>query len=212
MNKKEIILWGVGTSRTIRPIWVAEELGLSYKVKPIGPRTGETQTDAFTKINPKQKVPLLQDGDFCIYESPAICRYLINQYGLAENITAPACAQEKAREDEWLSFIYGELDETSLYVIRRHEALAAIYGEAPNAITAAKSYFQKHISVAEHRLKDRKFLIQNKFGVADIFLTTCLVWAEGCQIELSNILKEYLSNMTERSGYKRARIKNNQKL
>ena len=212
MNKKEIILWGVGTSRTIRPIWVAEELGLSYKVKPIGPRTGETKTDAFTKINPKQKVPLLKDGDFCISESPAICRYLINQYGLAENITAPACAQEKAREDEWLSFIYGELDETSLYVIRRHEALAAIYGEAPNAITAAKSYFQKHISVAEHRLKDRKFLIQNKFGVADIFLTTCLVWAEGCQIELSNILKEYLCNMTERSGYKRARIKNNQKL
>ena len=45
MNKKEIILWGVGTSRTIRPIWVAEELGLSYKVKPIGPRTGETQTE-----------------------------------------------------------------------------------------------------------------------------------------------------------------------
>ena len=162
MNAKHIILWGAGTSRTIRPIWVAEELGLSYEVKPIGPRTGETQTDAFTKINPKQKIPLLQDNNFYVSESPAICRYLINQYGTAKNIASPICAREQAREDEWLSFIYGELDETSLYVIRRHEALAPIYGEAPNAIAAAKSYFQKHVSIAELRLKNRQFLIQGK--------------------------------------------------
>jgi glutathione S-transferase len=210
MNETQVILWGVGTSRTIRPIWVAEELELSYVVKSIGPRTGETQTDAFTKINPKQKIPLLQDNDFYISESPAICRYLINQYGTAKNITSPISAKEKAREDEWLSFIYGELDETSLYVIRRHGALASIYGEANNAIEAAKSYFLKHVSVAEHHLKDRQFLIQDKFGIADIFLTTCLVWAEGCQIELSQILREYLCSMTERPGYKSARIKNNQ--
>ena len=212
MNAKQIILWGAGTSRTIRPIWVAEELGLSYEVKPIGPRTGETQTDAFTEINPKQKIPLLQDNDFCVSESLAICRYLINQYGSAQNIASPICARAKAREDEWLSFIYGELDETSLYVIRRHEALALIYGEAPNAIAAAKSYFHKHISVAEHRLKNRQFLIQEKFGVTDIFLTTCLAWADGCQIKLSPLLNEYLFRMTERPAYKRAKIQNNPKL
>ena len=212
MNTKQIILWGAGTSRTIRPIWVAEELGLSYKLKPIGPRTGETQTDAFTEINPKQKIPLLQDNDFFISESLAICRYLINQYGSARNIGAPICAREKAREDEWLSFIYGELDETSLYVIRRHEALAPIYGEAPNAIAAAKSYFQKHVSVAERRLKNRRFLIQNKFGITDIFLTTCLAWADGCQIELSPLLKKYLFSMTERPAYKRAKTQNTPKI
>ena len=39
-----ITLWGAGTSRTLRPIWVAEELGVPYDLQPIGPRTGETQT------------------------------------------------------------------------------------------------------------------------------------------------------------------------
>ena len=43
-TNQEIILWGSGTARTFRPIWMAEELGLSYVLKPIGPRTGETQT------------------------------------------------------------------------------------------------------------------------------------------------------------------------
>ena len=47
--------WGAGTARTLRPIWVAEELSLKYLLHPIGPRTGETQTDDFKALNPKQK-------------------------------------------------------------------------------------------------------------------------------------------------------------
>ena len=37
-----LILWGVGTSRTIRPHWALHELGLPYDSRPILPRTGET--------------------------------------------------------------------------------------------------------------------------------------------------------------------------
>ena len=48
-------LWGAGTARTLRPIWMAEELGLPYELYPIGPRTGETQTEDYTSLNPKQK-------------------------------------------------------------------------------------------------------------------------------------------------------------
>ena len=62
----DLTIWGVGTSRTIRPHWAMQELSLPYKTIPIGPRTGETKTAEYTKLNPRQKVPLLQDGDFCI--------------------------------------------------------------------------------------------------------------------------------------------------
>ena len=40
----ERILWGVGTSRTIRPHWALHELNLTFELRPILPRTGETQT------------------------------------------------------------------------------------------------------------------------------------------------------------------------
>lgn len=46
----QIEFWGAHTSRTMRPVWVAEELELDYQLHPIGPRTGETQTDAYTEI------------------------------------------------------------------------------------------------------------------------------------------------------------------
>jgi glutathione S-transferase len=212
MSEAQITLWGAGTSRTIRPIWVAEELGLNYTLIPMGPRTGETQTESYTQLNPKQKIPFLEDAGLQLSESFAICRYLVNRYGSTATIAPPASIEEQATQDEWLSFIYGELDETSLYILRRHEALSAIYGEAPNAIAAAKEYFQKQVTVADMHLRDNEFVVNNKFGISDIFLTTCLGWAESCGIHLSDNLKSYLKRMLAREGYQAAKAKNTQQL
>ena len=43
MNEK-LVLWGVGTSRTIRAHWALHELDLPYESRPILPRSGETKT------------------------------------------------------------------------------------------------------------------------------------------------------------------------
>ena len=58
-DDQPIRIWGAGTTRTFRPIWVAEELGLAYEHLPLGPRTGETQTTEYTRLNPKQKIPYM---------------------------------------------------------------------------------------------------------------------------------------------------------
>ena len=69
----KIKLWGAGTTRTLRPIWMAEELGVDYELIPIGPRTGETQSKEFTDLNPKQKIPFLENCEIRLSESLAIC-------------------------------------------------------------------------------------------------------------------------------------------
>src|SRR5882757_5552685 len=96
----DLTLWGVGTSRTIRPHWAMQELGLPYRTNPIGPRTGETKTAEYTKLNPRQKVPLLQDGDFYIGESAA----------LPESASAPEAPREHVAWLEWCFFVVAELD------------------------------------------------------------------------------------------------------
>ena len=119
-NQPMIEVWGAGTMRTLRPLWVLEELGLPYHLAPIGPRTGETQTLEYTKLNPKQKIPFLKDGSVKLSESVAMSRYLIERYGDEEGLSIPATIEARAKEDEWVCYVYGELDETSLYVMRRH--------------------------------------------------------------------------------------------
>lgn len=200
---RSITLWGAGTSRTFRPVWVAEELGLAYQLHPIGPRTGETRTEAYTRLNPKQKIPVLEDGPFRLSESVAICRYLIDTCP-GGAIATPATAAERAREDEWCCYIYGELDETSLYVMRRHGDLAHIYGAAPAVVASAAEYARRHLAVIASHMRNRPAVMPYGFGLADVLLVSCLDWALAYGIDLPDALAAYRSGIVRRAAYRRA--------
>ena len=62
-------IFGHGTSRTMRPVWMAVEYGVPFKLHPVDPRSGETRTEAYLKLNPKHKVPTLRHGAFVLTES-----------------------------------------------------------------------------------------------------------------------------------------------
>lgn len=204
----ELQFWGVGTIRCLRPIWVAEELGLSYRLHPIGPRTGETGTAEYRSLNPKQKVPFCKDGEFKLSESLAICRYLVEKYGGDNSLSIPVDLETRARLDEWLCFVYGELDETSLYVIRRHGALAEIYGKAPAAVTSAEAYVRRQLTVADSYLHQREYLVGEKFGLADVFLVSCLDWVKNCEIDMPANLSHYHQRLQQRPAYRKAKAIN----
>jgi Glutathione S-transferase, N-terminal domain len=85
----KLVLWGVGTTRTIRVHWALHELGLDYETRPILPRSGQTKTPEYTALNARQKIPLLEDGDFRIGESAAIVAYLSQTYSTPEHCLIP---------------------------------------------------------------------------------------------------------------------------
>jgi len=206
IGRRRIQLWGAGTARTFRPMWMAEELGLDYELVPIGPRTGETRTPEFTALNPKQKIPVLVDGALRLTESLAICRYLRDSYP-GDAVWRPRTDHDRAQEDEWCCYVYGELDETALYVMRRHDDLAAIYGEAPRAVSAAAEYAARHLAVIDAHLADRQWLVGPAFGLADLLLVTCLDWAAHCRLDLPPRLQELRTLASARPAYQRARAR-----
>ena len=46
-----------------------------------------------------------------------------------------------------------ELDAHTLYILRRHDDLAHLYGAAPNALQAAKEGFARQIAVVTQALR-----------------------------------------------------------
>lgn len=205
-NVPRRVLWGCGTSRTLRAHWMLQELELPYQTRPIGSRTGETQTPEFRALNPREKIPVLEDGDLVLAESAAIVTYLAERYGKEGVWVPPAASPERASYYEWCFFVMTELDAHSLYVLRRHVDLAHLYGEAPNAVRAAEEYFLKQVAVAEQRLGDgRPFLLGESMSPCDILLTTCTLWARHCGIRLSPFLLSHLERTTAREAYGRAR-------
>jgi glutathione S-transferase len=208
----DLVLWGVGTSRTIRPHWALHELKLPYTRKPILPRTGETETPEYTALNPRQKVPLLQDRDLTIGESAAIIAYLAKTYPNEAIALLPRDADTYARWLEWCFFIVTELDSTSLYVMRRHgniKGLSHIYGDAPGVVTQAAEYFRKQLKHVDVALSDgREFLLGDEFTTADILLTTCLTWAVDYQVGICESAQSYLDRIVTRSAYVEASAAN----
>jgi glutathione S-transferase len=199
------VLWGIGTTRTMRPHWALHELSLPYETEAIGARTGETQTAKFSALNPRQKIPVLQDGDFTIAESAAIIAYLAEAYSDGNARLLPNGKRERARCLEWCFFIMTELDATSLYVIRRHDMLKHIYGDAPAAVENAKSYFLRQLGHADQALhRHGPFLMGDEFTTADILLTTCLTWATRVGAPVYDNCRAYLERVMARPAYRAA--------
>jgi glutathione S-transferase len=201
----ERVLWGAGTSRTIRAHWAMHELGLAYERRPIQARTGETQTPAFTALSARQKIPLLQDNGFVITESAAIVTYLSDAYGQPGNRLVPEAVRDRARCLEWCFFVISELDATSLYVMRRHGDLRHIYGDAPIANEAAAAYFQQQMRSVERALEDgRPHILGDRFSAADMLLSTCISWAVRYGVAVTDRVLEYNAGIIAREAYARA--------
>ncbi len=203
------ILWGVGTPRTLRAHWALHELDLTYETRPIQSRTGETQTAQFTALNQRQKIPVLQDGDLTLTESAAIVVHLSDRYASDANRLIPVAGTQRAQVLEACFFIISELDATALYVIRRHEGLPQIYGEAPAANEAARVYFGKQMRTVEQLLGDgRAFLLGGDFTAADLLLSTCIGWARFCRIDLSERVQAYNKAIVARPAHAAATRRN----
>lgn len=200
----EIVVWGVGTARTMRVHWALHELGVPYETRPIQSRSGETQTPEYRAINPREKIPAIVHGDLTLVESAAIVTHLGETFGAGKGFVPPPATRERALYDQWCFFVMTELDAHSLYVLRRHGDLADLYGEAPNALSAARAYFGKQSAVAAETLSRAPYLLGERFTGADLLLGSCLSWAVFYGIPLSGTLDEYRERLCARDAYHRA--------
>ena len=97
-----------------------------------------------------------------------------------------------------------ELDATTLYIVRRHEGLKHLYGEAPVAVEAAKSYFMHNLEAMDSRIAEAPYLLGDKFSTADILMMTCLEWAITCNLRLTSGAAAYRERIAQRPAYRTA--------
>jgi glutathione S-transferase len=203
-----LTLFGVGTSRTMRAHWTLTELDLDYESVPIQSRTGETLTDEFRHLNPRHKIPVIRHGSFVLTESAAIVQYLSDTFADRKKLYAPRDAQSRATLNEWCYFIMTELDAGSLYIARRHEGLASVYGAADTAVSAAKTYFLHNLEAMTPSIDRGPYLFGEHLSGADILLMTCLDWAMLSEIALPKPADDYRLRIAQRPAYQAALKRN----
>ncbi|MEO6921569.1 MAG: glutathione S-transferase [Collimonas sp.] len=102
-----IIVHHLNNSRSQRVLWLLEELGLAYEIKPYqrDPKTMLAPL-ALKAVHPLGKSPVITDGDNTIAESGAIIEYLVQKYGYGRLIPA-ADSKDRLRYTYWLHYAEG---------------------------------------------------------------------------------------------------------
>ena len=97
-------IWGRKNSSNVRKaLWIAEELGLAYESINAGGAFGINDQPEYLAKNPNGVVPMIEDGDFVLWESNAIVRYLAAQYA-PDSALFPSDPKARAQADKWMDW------------------------------------------------------------------------------------------------------------
>ena len=72
-------IYHVPGTRSVRVIWLAEELGLSYEVIPVDFSAEYRSSSEWRALNPVGKVPVMIDGDLTLFESGAMVQVVLDR-------------------------------------------------------------------------------------------------------------------------------------
>jgi glutathione S-transferase len=164
----EIKIWGRANSGNVKKVLVvAEELKLDYEQINAGMAFGVVDTPEYRKLNPNGRVPTIEDGDYVLWESHAICRYFAMQYG-GEAIY-PKEPKVRAGVDRWLDWQLAHLAAVEVPVFsgtirtpveKQDKALIAENVKKLDAV----------FRIMEDRLAERPYLEGDNATLADLVL------------------------------------------
>ena len=93
-------------TRSVRILWLFEELGLSYELEHYKLGDPEMRTPEYRKIHPLGRVPVLEDGAVKIFESGAIIQYVLKKYGQGKFVPT-SDTPNFARYLQWFHYAEG---------------------------------------------------------------------------------------------------------
>jgi len=197
-----ITVWGGQTSRSIRVVWVLEEMGLPYRMRQVDMLSGVPDTE-WLAVNPGNFLPAIQDGDVTMVESIAIMEYLMGRYGPTPLQPPPHDPAFPAYQQ----FLHmGEAGLATLMMPVVVSRFMAPETERENwGATWCLKAFEKRLKMVSRRLAHSPYLAGDTFTAADISVTYALnLGRRNAGVTLGDAEEAYLARTTGRDAYKRA--------
>ncbi len=189
------LYWSPRT-RSLRVVWLLEEMGAPYERVPVDLGAGANRTPEFHAINPMEKVPALQDGESCVAESGAIFAYLVEKFPDSGLAPLPGDAL-RGRFWQWLFFACTNIEAAMVEKIGQVKLpeAAAGWGSA-----------QRSFAVIEEALSKSPYILGEKFSAADIMLASNLHFAITAfkLFEPRPVFEAYLERCRARPAFLRA--------
>ena len=192
-----------GEGRGFRVVWLLEEMGIPYRLRPVDLLAGVEKDTEFLAINPAGFIPAIQDGNVTMVESIAIMEYLIARYGptpLApepRDLTFPAYQQFLHLGEAGLA--------ASIYFVVGARNFAPEAQRQNWSAGQAQGVFDSRLGLVTRQLARSPYLAGETFTAADISVTYALQLAQRAGgVTLGEAERAYVARTAGREAYKRA--------
>lgn len=183
---------------------VAYELGIELEHAQVDLRRGAQREPAFLAINPNGRIPVLVDGDFVLWESTAILRYLCAQRNGALCPSEPRAAAEV---DRWLSWALAHLAPalTKVAFERVVKRVTGVGQPDEAAIAAGTADFAVLTRILDDALRGREYLA-GALTIADFSLAAHYSLAATCGLDMAPFPRAtaWLERVLARESMRRA--------
>ena len=199
----QITIWGRANSVNVQKVlWCLRELDLAYERIDAGMAFGRNHEPEYLAMNPNARVPTLVDGDFVLWESNSIMRYLVRAYQ-PQSPLYPHAAKVRAGVDRWLDWTLSTLqpvDRPVFWALVRtpvaQRDMAAIQRDADAEAAQWR--------IVDACLASRRYIEGDDFTLADIALGAyARRWfgVEGISKPLLKNLERWFAQFSSRPGF-----------
>ncbi len=204
-KKQQLTIWGRANSVNVQKVlWCLAELDLGYERIDAGMQFGKNNEAPYLAMNPNGRVPTLVDGDYVLWESNSIMRYLNLAYGKGAAIY-PQDAKGRAAVDRWLDWTLSTLQPVDRPVFwglvrtpPEKRDMAALQKDADAEAVVWR--------VVEAQLAGRRYIEGEQFTIADIALGAfARRWfgVEGVTKPKQPNMKNWFARISERPAFQK---------
>ena len=198
-----VTIWGrVNSVNVQKVLWCAHEIDLTVNRIDAGMAFGHNDQPHYLKMNPNGRIPTLVEGDFVLWESNAIMRYLVLAHGGSTTLY-PSAPQLRAGIDRWLDWTLSTLQPAERPVFwglvrtpPEQRDMAAIQRDADDV--------GKLWAMIDAHLDGRTMLEGDTFSLADLAIGTyARRWfgVEGVSKPTLLNLARWFENLSTRPGF-----------
>jgi len=153
--------------RAFKVIAIARHLGLAFELCPVDLLNGDQFRPDFTRLNPNQKMPVLEDDGFVLWESNAIAQYLATKN--PEGGLLPCTARDQADVTRWQFWDSAHWDPAcATLVFERIVKKIKNQGDpTPSQVEKGEAEVRRFGGVLDTCLSGRRFLRGERLSIAD---------------------------------------------
>lgn len=196
-----LTIYHVPGTRSLRPIWLCEELGVPYKRETVSFDAEFRASPEWRRINPVGKVPAMVDGDLTMFESCAIVQVILDRY--AEGRLEPEKgSNDHALMQQWSWFAESTLARPTGEIVNHNR----VFGQntIPAVLEDMVGRVRLCLEAVNNAMRDREFLLDYGFCSADINLGYSLHLANNF-VPFPDLdqVQAYYDRLTERPAFQR---------